>query len=291
MANWVERHLRYLFPLPAILFVAVMMVFPILYTLRLSFTEWSMGGATSPVFVGFRNYTRLLLQDQRFLSAVARTFYFTVLAVAVETVLGVAIALLFNREFAGKNLIKTLFLLPMVATPVAIGLVWLLILEPTIGVANYLLRLVGVAPLAWLASPRTVIPSLALVDIWQWTPMVVLIVLAGLTALPSDPFEAARVDGATPWQTFWLVTLPLLRPTIAVAVLLRAIDAFKTFDIIYTMTGGGPGFSSETLNIYSFQMAFQYFRMGQAAALLMIFFALVLGISIALNWLRRPVSH
>lgn len=265
-----------------------MMVFPIVYTVYLSFTEWSMGAQKAPHWIGLSNYVSLLTKDTRFLGAVWRTFYFTIVAVAVETLLGVAIALVLNRDMPGKNFIKTLFLLPMVATPVAVGMVWLLMYEPTIGVANYLLNKLHITPQYWLASPRQALPSLMLVDIWQWTPMITLIVLAGLAGLPKDPYEAAFVDGANLLQTTWMITLPLMQPTILAAMTLRAIDAFKTFDIIYTMTQGGPGYSSETLNIYSFVLGFQYFQMGKASALLVILFALVLGITIMFNWLKRP---
>ncbi|MGE5507832.1 MAG: carbohydrate ABC transporter permease [Chitinophagales bacterium] len=290
MTRWLEKHLRYVFALPALLFVLAMMVFPILYTLRLSFTDWSMASETPPAWVGLGNYLSLLTKDERFWGAVLRTFEFTAMAVVVETALGVAIALVLNRDFPGKNLVKTIFLLPMVATPVAIGMVWLLIYEPTIGFANYLLSVLHLKRLLFIASPQQALPALALVDVWQWTPMITLIALAGLSGLPRDPYEAALVDGASPWQTVRRITIPLLMPTIVAAVTLRAIDALKTFDIIYTMTQGGPGFTTETLNIYAFQLGFQYFRMGAASSLLIIFFALVLGVTIILNWAKRPVE-
>jgi multiple sugar transport system permease protein len=139
----------------------------------------------------------------------------------------------------------------------------------------------------WLASNLTVIPSLALVDIWEWTPMVVLIVLAGLASLPSEPFEAALVDGASPWQMFRHISIPLLRPTILIAVALRSIDALKTFDIIYVMTSGGPGFASETLNIYAYNLSFGYFRFGAASSALIALFAVVLGCCVILLKARK----
>ena len=178
-------------------------------------------------------------------------------------------------------------LLPMVATNVAIGLCWTLFYEPTVGLANYTMRQLGLPAIKWLADQSTVIPSLALVDIWEWTPMIALIVMAGLAALPAEPFEAAVVDGATPWQVFRHVTLPLLAPTILVAVVLRSIDAFKTFDIIYTMTNGGPGYASETMNIYAYTLGFQYFRFGAASSALVALLALVLGSSLIVLYLRR----
>jgi len=267
-----------------------MMAFPILYTFRLSFMEWSMSAVTPAKWVGLANYTKMLGQDARFWHAMGRTFYFTIATVTGETVLGIALALLLNREFFGRNLLKTLFLLPMVATPVAIGMVWLLMFEPTIGFMNYFLHFFHIPPQPWLASERGALPSLFIVDIWQWTPMIGLIVLAGLAGLPTDPFEAAEVDGATPLQTLWHVTLPMLRPTIGVAVILRAIDALKTFDIIYSMTQGGPNYATETLNLYGYNLGFGYFQMGQASTLLMIFFAIVMGVVVFLNWARKGVE-
>ncbi|NLL48395.1 MAG: sugar ABC transporter permease [Firmicutes bacterium] len=290
LSRWIDKRLRYLFVLPALIFVVVMMAFPILYTFRLSFTQWSMSATRPPKWVALGNYVSLLFNDPRFWGAVGRTFAFTIIAVAVETVLGVIIALVLNRETRGQNLIKTLFLLPMIATPVAVGMVWLLMFEPSIGVINYLLGLLGLPQGLWLASPNQALGSLILVDVWQWTPMITLIVLAGLASLSREPFEAAIVDGASVLQTVFHITLPLIKPTVVAAVILRTIDAFKTYDIIYTMTQGGPGFATETLNIYSFVLGFQYFQMGKASALLMVFFALVLGLAIVLNWLKKPLE-
>lgn len=285
---WIDKRIRYVFVLPALIFVVVMMVFPIAYTLRLSFTKWSMASLRPPEWVGLSNYVSLLMNDARFWGAVGRTFAFTIVAVVVETILGVIIALVLNKETRGKNIIKTLFLLPMVATPVAVGMVWLLMYEPTIGVLNQLLTMMGLPAGLWLASPGQALGALIIVDVWQWTPMITLIVLAGLAALPREPFEAAFVDGASLLQSIRLITLPLIQPTVVAAAILRSIDAFKTYDIIYTMTQGGPGYATETLNIYSFVLGFQYFQMGKASALLMIFFALVLGLAIILNWLKKP---
>ncbi|ALS21182.1 carbohydrate ABC transporter permease [Paenibacillus naphthalenovorans] len=286
--RFIEKNIKYIFVLPAVLFVGIMIVFPIGYTLYLSFFEWSMSGVQKPVWVFMDNYKHLLFDDERFWAAFGRTFYFTIAAMMFELVLGIAIAVLFNRKFRGKNLVKTLFLLPMVSTPVAIGLVWLLIFEPTIGFGNQFLKFLGLEPLLWIASPDQAIPSLVLVDVWQWTPMISLILLAGLATLPQENYEAAEIDGANVWQMFWRITLPLLMPTIFAAGLLRAIDALKTFDIIYAMTQGGPGFATETLNIYGFQLGFQYFQLGMTSAMLMLFFLLVLGISLLIiQWRRR----
>jgi multiple sugar transport system permease protein len=175
----------------------------------------------------------------------------------------------------------------MVATPVAIALVWMMMYNPTLGVMNYLVSLVGLGPYTWVSNAALVIPALAVVDTWEWTPLITLITLAGLATLPIEPYESAVIDGASAAQMFWRITLPLLRPTIIVALLFRAIDCLKTFDIIYVMTQGGPGFASETLNVYTFQVGLFYFHMGYASSLLVILFALVLGVSLLLIKVRR----
>lgn len=287
--NWLNRNLKWIYIMPALLFVLLMMLFPITYTVWISFYEWSMSAVTPPRFVGLANYVELF-KDERFLDSVINTFYFTFAALVIEVVLGIAIAVLLNRNFTGKNVTKTLFLLPMVATPVAMGLVWMLIYEPSIGAANSLLKALGLQPQLWLASMTQVIPSLIVVDVWQWTPMVALIVMAGLSTLPGDPYEAAAVDGASFWQKFVHITLPLLKPTIIIATMLRLIDVLKTFDIIYATTQGGPNFKSETLNIYGYVLGFQYFKLGSASALLVIFFIIVLAFTLLLIWLRKRLG-
>ncbi len=285
--DWLSRHMKLLFILPSLIFVLAMMVFPIGYTVWLSFNEWNGSATRSPQGVGFSNYTNLLSADPRFWDSVLRTFLFSIGAVVAELLLGLGIALLLQGKFFGQNFIKTLILLPMVATPVAIGMAWLLMFEPTIGLLNSLLRDWGLPPQPWLGSEQQALWSLVMVDVWQWTPMMALIILAGITVLPEEPYEAARVDGASPRQRFFYLTLPLLMPTLVVAVLLRSIDALKTFDIIYTMTRGGPGYSTETINTYGYVQSFEYFKLGQASSLLMIFFAIVLGISLLFIQVRR----
>jgi len=287
---FVDRHVKVLFPLPAVLFVAVMMIFPVFYTLSISFSNWNLTSGMPARFVGFKTYWSVL-QEPRFWNALGRTFYFTALAVAVETVLGMIWALILNREFSGKGLVKLSLLLPMVSTPVAIGIAWTLFYEPTIGLANWTLRLAGLEPLKWIADKNLVIPSLVLVDVWQWTPMMALILLAGLAGLSPEPFESARVDGAGPVQIFSRITLPMVSPVILTAVVLRSIDALKTYDIIYAMTNGGPGFASETLNIYAYNLSFSYFRLGHASVVLFFLFTVVLGLSFFVTRLRRKLEE
>lgn len=284
--GFVDRHFHVLAPLPAAAFVLVMIVFPVAYTLFLSFTNWNLTSGNPLQVVALRSYARVL-GEPRFLAAVGRTFLFTVLAVGVETAAGTGLAVLLRRRFIGKGLVKLLLLLPLVAAPVAIGISWNLFYDPNIGLANYLLKLLGLKGLKWIYDAGSVIPSLAIVDIWQWTPMVTLIVMAGLAGLSPEPFESAHVDGASEAQILWRVTLPMVLPTIFTAMVLRSIDGLKTFDIIYAMTGGGPGYASETLNIMAFKYSFEYFRMGQSSVILVFLFAVVLLFSLGILRLQR----
>ena len=284
-SSFVERNLHILFPLPAIIFVALLMIFPVLYTLVLSFTNWNLTSGMPLSFNGINSYLRVL-SEPRFLHALGRTFSFTFFAVAIEAVLGVAIALILNRAFVGKSVAKLLLLLPLVATPVAVGIVFNLFYDPTIGLVNYLLQAVGLPQGLWVSDARSVLAALIIVDVWQWTPMITLIVLAGLAGLSEEPVEAARVDGASEWQILRHVTIPMVMPVILTAVILRLIDALKTFDIIFAMTGGGPGYASETLNIMGFKYSFEYFRMGQSSVILVVLFFVVFLCSLAIMKLR-----
>jgi multiple sugar transport system permease protein len=284
---FVEQHPVLVFTLPAAVVVFILMVFPVFYTVYMSLHSWFASSLTAPEFIGLQNFKRAFTQDERFRNAIWLTIYFTALATAMQLVLGVALALLLNRSFRGKGFFRSIFLMPMVATPVAIALVWMMMYNPTLGVMNYLVGLVGLGPYKWVSDVRFVIPALAVVDTWEWTPLITLITLAGLATLPLEPYESALIDGATPAQMFWRITLPLLRPTIIVALLFRSIDCLKTFDIIYVMTAGGPGFASETLNVYTFQVGLFYFHIGYASSLLVILFALVLGVSLILIKTRR----
>jgi multiple sugar transport system permease protein len=263
-----------------------MMAFPLLYSIGVSLTDWSPNSGGMIHFAGLMNYKELFTEP-RFYSSLFTMFYFTIFAVVVETFFGVAIAILLNREFIGKTAVKTILLLPMVATPIAIGIAWTLFYQPTIGFANYALSLLGIPPSTWTGSVAGVIPSLVLVDVWEWTPMIILINMAGLAGLPVDPFESARVDGANWWQVVRHLTLPMLAPTIILSVVLRSIDAFKTFDIIYAMTQGGPGYSSETLNIYAFNLSFNYFQFGASSAALMVLLLVVLGSTVVMLKIRK----
>ncbi len=287
LSRFAHRQAPFIFPAPAVVAVALIIVYPVLYTGWMSLQEWFASSLTPPKFIGAANYVQILTHDARFREAFFRTLYFAALVVSAETVLGVAMALVFNREFWGRGLLRTLSILPMVATPTAIALIFVMMYHPTLGVMNYLVTRVGLGPFRWTYSSQTALYALALVDVWEWTPLIMLIALAGLAALPKEPYESAVIDGATALRTFWHITLPLLRPIIIVAILFRAIDAIKTFDIIFVMTQGGPANASETINLLLFNQAFSYFSIGYASSMAVVLFAIVMGASLILMKVRR----
>jgi multiple sugar transport system permease protein len=272
------------FVLPAVIVVAAVIVFPWVFTIWMSFHEWTLGGARG--FVGFANYARLP-NDPRFVESVLRTILYTAAAVTLPVVLGTAAALVFQREFPLRGLMRGVFILPMMATPVAIALVWTMMFNPQLGVLNYLLSLVGIPPQLWVFHPLTVIPSLVLVETWQWTPLVMLIVLGGLATIPAEPYESAEIDGASALQRFRFITLPMVAPFLMVAVIIRTIDALKSFDIIFAITQGGPGNASETINLYLYSVAFAYYDIGYGSAIAVVFFALIVLLSLVLLWVRQ----
>ena len=290
LSGFLDRNARWVLPAPAVVAIVALCVFPVAYTLYMSFHDWSGSRVAAPQFVAVKNYVDIFAGDERFWGSLWRTALFTVGALALQLTAGVGLALLFNREFFGRGLVRTLYLLPFVATPAAIALIWMMMYNPAVGVFNYLLSLIGITGQQWAYSQNQVLGALMIVDTWEHTPVIMLICLAGLASLPTEPYESAQIDGASGLQQLLYITLPLLRPTIAVAALFRAIDAIKTFDIIYVMTQGGPGLASETLNIYAFFAAFQYFRFGYASSLLVIFFAIILGVCLLIIKLRREAE-
>ena len=289
IGRFIEQHLYTLMILPAAITLLLIIAFPLVYSLWMAVHEYSMGATTPPLFVGAANYLKLLW-NQRFQETVPRTFYFTLLGVAGPVLIGTVAALGFSRNFPGRGILRTIFTLPMMATPVSIALIWQMMFHPQLGVLNYLLSLVGIPPQKWVFASRSVIPTLATVETWQWTPFVMLIVLGGLASLPEEPFEAARIDGASFLQSLRYITLPLLWPYIMVAIVLRSIDALKSFDIIYVITQGGPGTASETINIFLYLQAFAFYDIGFASAVVVVFFLLILAMSVALLLVRRRTS-
>jgi multiple sugar transport system permease protein len=282
-----RRRSYLLFVLPALLVVGAVIIFPWAFTVWMSAFDWKIGSVAH--FVGFDNYTQLAT-NKRFLESILHTFYFTLLAVIFPLILGTIAALIFHREFPLRGMLRSIFTMPMMATPVAVALVWTMMFHPQQGVLNYLLSLVGLPPSLWVYSPTWVIPSLVLVEIWHWTPLIMLIVLGGLAALPTEPYESARLDGASEWQLFRYITLPLLAPFLIVAAVIRTIDALKAFDTIYVISQGGPGTASETINLYLYLQAFAFYNVGNASAVVVVFFIIILALALLLLHVREKAK-
>ena len=275
------------FAYPALTLTAAVIVFPWAFTLFMSVHEWKIGSARE--FIGFANYAKLAT-DPRFLESIVHTLYFTVLAVVLPLVFGTAAALIFNERFPLRGFFRAVFILPMMATPVAVALVWKMMFHPQLGVLNYLLSLVGIPPTLWHTSAGTVIPTLVMVEVWHWTPLVMLIVLGGLSAAPTEPYESAKIVGANAWQMFRHITLPLIMPFIVLATVIRMIDALKAFDTIFVISEGGPGTASETINIYLYLQAFSFYNIGYASAVVVVFFVLIIALALVMLWLRQKAK-
>ena len=272
------------FVIPALVVISAVIVFPWVFTLWMSAHRWTLGQEQS--FIGFENYIRLA-SDIRFWESLWHTLIYTVLSVVAPLFLGTLAALVFDAQFPLRGFLRGVFVMPMMATPVAIALVWTMMFHPQLGVLNYLLSFIGIGPLEWIYNQSTVIPSLVLVETWQWTPLVMLIVLGGLAAVPREPYESAEIDGANAWQKFRYLTMPMIAPFLMIAVIIRSIDAVKSFDIIYAMTQGGPGTASETINIYLYNTAFAYYDIGYGSAMAVVFFIIIVALSFVLLMVRQ----
>jgi multiple sugar transport system permease protein len=267
-----------LFLAPALILLLLTLVGPFGYMVWTSLTDLSFAlPDRNGRFIGFDNFRRLM-HDPIFWHSFLLTLWFVVAVVVLEFLLGFALALLFRHQLRRQGIVLTLFLIPMMLAPVAIGLIWKLMLQGDFGMLTHYLRAVGIIGLrtALLSDPGLVLPTIMLIDVWQWTPFVTLVLLAGLLSLPREPYEAAVMDGARPWQIFCDITLPMLRPIIALVILLRAIDAFKEFDKVFILTGGGPGIETELLSIYTYRMSFKDWDLGYGAACAFMVYLVVL---------------
>ena len=289
LSRFIDRRQALVYPAPAVIALFLIVVIPIGYNLYLSSTKWTIG-LGQPRFIGIGNFIELF-SDERVLNGMKVMVYFSGLSLSLEVVLGLLIALYLNREFKGSEIVQAIYIFPFAATPVAVALIWRVMLNPEIGVMNCLLKSVGLPGSLWVSSPQMVIPALVMVDVWKWTPMITLIVLAGLKSLPHEPYEAAQIDGANALQIFWYITLPLIRPVLIAALMLRSLDNLKEFDMIYTITQGGPGIASETLYLYSYTVGFSFFKAGYGSALMVVVFLIVLVFNVVMNRMRLSAKN
>jgi len=265
---------------PTVVFALAVTVLPLAYSLLTSLREFPLGQA--PAFVGLRNY-KSLLQDANFGNSLGTTLAYTVAATAIEFVLGLGLALLLKEEFAFQGVIRSSLIIPMVIAPVVVGIIWRLLYGADVGLFSYAVQAVTGSGISVLSSTSLALPALILVDVWEWTPFMFLILLAGIQSLPQEPFEAARVDGASTWNIFWHLTIPMLKPVIVVAVMIRALDAFTVFDQVFVLTQGGPGSATEVATLMIYKTAFRFSQFGYGAAMAIGLLALVVCFSAALT--------
>lgn len=278
-----RRYIWFFFLAPTLVALISIVVFPLVFSLSLSFHDWNIIRAKGWSWTGIGNYRAILFEDSYFRSAFKVTLFYLAGTVSLQFGLGLLVALILHRiteKIIG--FLRTALIVPITMTPVIVGMIWRLMYNPDLGMLNYFLAWFRLSPVNWTGMPGTALPSVMMADIWEWTPFVALILLAGLQALPQEPFEAALVDGASSWQTFRYVTLPLLSPVMLVALLIRLMDSFKTFDLIFVLTQGGPGMSTEVLNYYTYRYGFKFFHLGYASALSWLLLVVVTIISIVL---------
>jgi multiple sugar transport system permease protein len=290
IAGWRERlgATPYLLLVPAAVALAAVSVYPLFYAIRASVERYRYGREQG--FIGLDNY-RIVLRDDVFWDALWVTMKFVLVAVTIETVLGLALALLVARELRFAGPIRVGLILPMTIAPVVVGVIWRLLYASDVGFVNPLFGALGLPEPDVLAHSTSAFLGLVAVDVWEWTPLIFLILLAGLQGLPQEPLEASRVDGATRTQTFLHHTLPLLRPVLLVAVALRTIDAVGTFDQIFVLTKGGPGTATQLIAVYGYNTAFRFSQYGHAAAMLLaLLAAMTLLLVVAIRAMRRAAE-
>jgi multiple sugar transport system permease protein len=265
---------------PAILIILGITIFPLIYSIGMSMTPLNLArpGSESE-FIGLVNYRDMLLEP-RFWRTLSNTMIMVSLAVTFEFFVGLLLAVMLNREFKGQRVITILFLIPTLLVPVVIGMIWRLLLNEGFGLINYIIRTLNLGRgVAWVAKPTLALFVIVFIDIWEWTPLMFLILLAGMVSLSREPFEAAAIEGATAWQMFWRITMPLLQPVILVALLIRLIDAFKLFDTIFVITQGGPGLATETTSMFIYYKAFKHFDIGIASSISWLFLLIIIVIT------------
>jgi multiple sugar transport system permease protein len=273
-----DNTIRWLFVLPTLLLLLAFGIYPFLRSLYISFTQFSVVVHEPPVYIGIQNYIDLLTDEQLWIYF-GTTGRYAVLTVGLEMIVGFGLALLVREQFRGSGFVTTLLLVPMMLSPVIVGMFWKLMLNPGFGIWNYLIGLGGQGP-DWLGNPRLAFWAIVIVDVWMWSPFVMLLCLSGLRAIPDYLYEAAVIDRASSWNQFWRITVPQVAPILLIAMLFRAVEAIKAFDLAWVLTSGGPGDATELIAINLYRQAFLgQFRTGRSAALAYIIWMIIIGVS------------
>ncbi len=286
-----QIRIAYLFLLPAIIVFVLGLIVPLINTLELSFNELSMGSPWDErEFINLENYQRML-SDPGVQTSVGVTLRFAAFVLIAELVIGLALALLLEKPIRGAAIFRTIFILPLMVSPVAVGLIWRYLLDGRIGLVNFYLNQIGIPSQTWLGEPGLAFFSIVITDIWQWTPFIFIILLAGLQALPSEVLEASRIDGANWWQMTFLIKLPMLRSILLVTVLLRLIDVFRALEVIFILTFGGPGRSTQVLSLHIYKTAFTSQALGYASTIAVMLMFIMLILSMILMVISNPFKE
>lgn len=281
---------RWSFIAPSAIVLAAVLAYPIFYALQISFSTLDLATFGPGEWVGIKHYEDALTNDN-FLRSLVTTSIYLILALPIQIILGFAIAFFLNADWKGQGLIRALFLIPMVIIPVVSGGTWKMLLDPVFGVFTWLLSLVGIPSPNWFGDPAWAMLGIVIIDTWRSTPFVVLIAAAALLALPKDVFEAAQVDGANWWRQLWSISLPLLTPIIAATFIVRWLGAVKMFDIVLATTKGGPGQSTNVVNLYIYQQAFQSLRFPESAAMAMIVLVITMALTFTFLAIGRKLEN
>ena len=279
--------IKHFFLWPALIIVLLISIFPLVYSLTTSFMSMRLVPPTPSRFVGFGNYLDLL-QNPRFWHVAGTTTLIAFISVGLQYVIGLSVALALNSRVPGEGIFRVSFLLPMLVAPVAVALIARQVLNPTMGPLNEVMTALGFPNLPFLTQTSWALGSIIAVEVWQWTPFVILMLLAGLQTLPDDVYEAAALENATPWQQFRDITFPMLLPISVAVVFIRLIESYKIIDTVFVMTGGGPGISTETLTLFAYQEGFKKFNLGYTSALSFLFLIVITIIGLVYLAILKP---
>ena len=281
LAMFADREWRtgWAFAAPGLLMLAIVMGFPLVYAAIISVSSLTLLRPSLTPLVGFANFATMM-SDPLFWGALWLTIKYSLVTVAGEFIIGLGIALMINRTVVMKPVYFAVLTIPMAMSPVSVALIWRMLLQPNLGIVNHTLEAMGLPRVDWLGNADIALWTMAGIDIWQQTSFVVLILAAGLASLPRDPYEAAEVDGATSFQQFWYITLPMLRPVAAIAVIIQLINEFRTYDLPYILTKGGPGASTEVLSFFAYRRAFLGLHLNEGAAASFVLLLIVLGLTV-----------
>ena len=281
----------YLFILPAVLVMLGGLVYPVLDSFVLAFYDWEIGVDFSEApFIGLEHFTRMI-QDEDVLESVWVTLRFGFWTITIEMALGVFLALMLEKPIKGASIFRTIFIMPLMVSPVVVGLLWRYLFDARVGWVNYYLGFIGIEPQIWLGDHQLAFMAIVITDIWQWTPFIFIIVIAGLQALPSEVLEASEIDGANWWPRVFLVKLPMIRSILLIALLMRLIDVFRGMEVMYIMTGGGPGRSTELLSLHIYNRAFEAQQLGYASAIAVLLILIVFVLSLFILYVGNPMKQ